>query len=193
MLIGINERNEIKQINVITDETLTQIEVDREMVFGNMSDFMILNYKYTPYEYGYSITPALDYNTLSMIDNNIAPQIKNLEEENNILNDKLNNVRTTHSDLIFDMDFRIMDIEDSLGITPMKISLFNKEAEVFMSSTFLMLLDKIELGNYNSKEEIESMADRYLSRNRITVEEYELLMKALDKKELEKNETEIDK
>lgn len=55
-----------------------------------------------------------------------------------------------------------------------------------MTSTCVMLLDKIESGNYKNKVEVEDMAERYLNRNRISIEEYDLLIKALDKKELEK-------
>ena len=40
MKIYINSNYEIKAINSTTDETLTEIEVDRESVFGNMSDFI---------------------------------------------------------------------------------------------------------------------------------------------------------
>ena len=46
MKIYINNKNEIKSIYTTDDETLTEIEVDRESVFGDMSDFMILNYCY---------------------------------------------------------------------------------------------------------------------------------------------------
>ena len=83
MLIGINERNEIKQINVITDETLTQIEVDRELVFGNMSDFMILNYCYKPSDNGYSVYPAKDYSMLELLDSQLVNKISILTEQNN--------------------------------------------------------------------------------------------------------------
>lgn len=71
MKIYINSDYEIKAINSTDDETLTEIEVDREFVFGNMSDFMILNYCYKPSEFGYSIYPAKDYSTLELLDNMI--------------------------------------------------------------------------------------------------------------------------
>ena len=79
MKIYINSNCEIKTINSTTDETLTEIEVDRELVFGTMSDFMILNYCYKPSENGYSVYPAKDYNTLELLDKNIMNKISILE------------------------------------------------------------------------------------------------------------------
>lgn len=124
---------------------------------------------------------------VDMLENKISI----LEEENIKLKSKIDLVNTTHSDLIFDIDFRVMDIEDTIGISPVGINLFNLKGEGNMNSTFVMLLDKIESGNYKTREEIEAMADRYLARNRISIDEYDILMKALDKKELEKNPAEL--
>ena len=115
----------------------------------------------------------------------IQDKISILEAENEKLNTQLSTVRASHSDLILDLDFRVMDIEDNLGLVPMNRNLF-RTGEDDMNSTFMVVLDKIETGNYNSKEEIEGICDRYLARGRITGEEYDMLMKALDKKELEK-------
>lgn len=113
-------------------------------------------------------------------------KISILEAENEKLNTQLSTVRASHSDLILDLDFRVMDIEDNLGLVPMNINLFKALGEDDMNSTFMVVLDKIETGNYNTKEEIEGICDRYLARGRITGEEYDMLMKALDKKESEK-------
>lgn len=117
----------------------------------------------------------------------LGNRISILEAENEKLNTQLSTVRASHSDLILDLDFRVMDIEDNLGLVPMNRNLF-RTGEDNMNSTFMVVLDKIETGNYNTKEEIESICDRYLARGRITGEEYDMLMKALDKKESEKNE-----
>ena len=43
MKIYINENYEIKAINSTDDELLEEIEVNRNDVFGDKSDFMILN------------------------------------------------------------------------------------------------------------------------------------------------------
>ena len=82
MKIYINSNYEIKAINSTTDETLKEIEIDRELTFGTMSDFMILNYCYKPSEFGYSVYPAKDYSTLELLDNNIVNKISILEAEN---------------------------------------------------------------------------------------------------------------
>ena len=66
MKIYINSNYEIKAINTATDEALTMYEIDRDLVFGNMSDFMILNYCYKPTDGGYSVYPAVDYNTIKI-------------------------------------------------------------------------------------------------------------------------------
>ena len=64
MKIYINENYEIKAINSTDDASLIEIEVDRNLVFKNMSDFMILNYCYKQDENGYSIYSASNYSKL---------------------------------------------------------------------------------------------------------------------------------
>ena len=64
MKIYINKNYEIKAINSTDDTSLTEIEVNGEEVFGDKSDFMILNYCYKQDENGYSIYPASDYSKL---------------------------------------------------------------------------------------------------------------------------------
>ena len=82
MKIYINSNYEIKAINSTTDEFLTEIEVDRELVFGNMSDFMILNYCYKPSDNGYSVYPSKDYSMLELLDNQLVNKISILSEQN---------------------------------------------------------------------------------------------------------------
>ena len=100
MKIYINSNYEIKAIDSTTDETLTEIEVDREEVFGNMSDFMILNYCYKPSEFGYSIYPAKDYSTLELL-NNTENKISILEAENETLKQELSITQDAINELIF--------------------------------------------------------------------------------------------
>ena len=64
MKIYINENYEIKAINSTNDASLIEIEIDREDVFGDKSNFMILNYCYKQDENGYSIYPSSDYSKL---------------------------------------------------------------------------------------------------------------------------------
>ena len=61
MKIYINSKYEIKAINSTTDTSLIEIEVDKEEVFGDKTEFMILNYCYKQDYNGYSIYPASNY------------------------------------------------------------------------------------------------------------------------------------
>lgn len=68
MKIYINDNYEIKALYECEDISLQEIEINREEVFGDKSDFMILNYCYKPSESGYSVYPAKDYNMLELLD-----------------------------------------------------------------------------------------------------------------------------
>ena len=81
MKIYINENYEIKAINSTNDDSLTEIEIDKNLAFGNMSDFMILNYCYKQDENGYSIYPASDYSKLVEEDYKIPKGIPYVEVE----------------------------------------------------------------------------------------------------------------
>ena len=100
MKIYINNNYEIKAINQYEDNSLTEIEVDREQVFGDKSDFMILNYCYKPSDNGYSVYPSIDYNTIKMLDTQIANKISILEQNNQELREELNQIQTSIAALI---------------------------------------------------------------------------------------------
>ena len=99
MKIYINSNYEIKAINQYEDNSLTEIELDRDLVFGDKSDFMILNYCYEPSEHGYSVYPALDYSTLKLLDSQIANKISILECENKALKEELTQIQTSIASL----------------------------------------------------------------------------------------------
>ena len=99
MKIYINSNYEIKAINQSEDNSLIEIEIDRELVFGDKSDFMILNYCYKPSENGYSVYPAIDYNTIKMLDTQIANKISILECENKALKEELTQIQTSIASL----------------------------------------------------------------------------------------------
>ena len=87
MKIYINSNNEIKAINSADDTSLIEIEVNREEVFVNMTDFMILNYCYKEDSHGYIIYPTSDYSKLVEEDykikiDNSQKKIDILEQEN---------------------------------------------------------------------------------------------------------------
>ena len=106
MKIYINENYEIKAINSTDDELLEEIEVDREEVFGDKSDFMILNYCYKQDENGYSIYPSRNYSKLVEEDYKIKidesqKKISILEAENKALKQELSITQDAINELIF--------------------------------------------------------------------------------------------
>ena len=103
MKIYINSNYEIKAIDFTDDLTLTEIEVDRELVFGTMSDFMILNYCYKPSEYGYSVYPAKDYSMLELLDSQLVNKISILTEENENLKQELALTQDAVNEILFMM------------------------------------------------------------------------------------------
>ena len=100
MKIYINDNCEIKAINQSEDNSLTMYEIDREQVFGDKSDFIILNYCYKPSENGYSVYPAIDYNTIKMLDTQIANKISILECENKELKEELTQIQVSIASLV---------------------------------------------------------------------------------------------
>ena len=99
MKIYINSNYEIKAINQSVDNSLTMYEIDREQVFGDKSDFMILNYCYKPSESGYSIYPAIDYNIIKLLDEQFINKISILEVENKELREELTQIQTSIASL----------------------------------------------------------------------------------------------
>ena len=125
MKIYINSKYEIKAINSTTDTSLIEIEVDKEEVFGDMTDFMILNYCYKQDYNGYSIYPASNYSKLVEEDYKIKTdesrtKIFKLEDEqvqqnNEILVNMLANTE------MFEMILGMMPVEINLnsnGVNP---------------------------------------------------------------------------
>ena len=106
MKIFVNKNYEIKAINETTDTTLIEIEVDRNKVFSDMSDFMILNYCYKQDESGYSIYPARNYSDILEEDYRLKvdesqKKISILEAENKTLKQELSITQDAINELIF--------------------------------------------------------------------------------------------
>ena len=106
MKIYINSKYEIKAINSTNDTSLIEVEVDREETFGDMSDFMILNYCYKQDETGYSIYPSRNYKEILEEDyrlkvDNAQDKISVLETENKILKQELSITQDAVNELIF--------------------------------------------------------------------------------------------
>ena len=106
MKIYINENYEIKAINSTNDDSLTEIEIDKNLAFGNMSDFMILNYCYKQDENGYSIYPSRNYSDIVEEDYRLKvdesqKKISILEAENETLKQELSITQDAINELIF--------------------------------------------------------------------------------------------
>ena len=119
MKIYINSNYEIRAINSTTDETLTEIEVVREEVFGDKSDFMILNYCYKSSDNGYSIYPAKDYSMLELLDSQLVNKISILEEENKNLKTEQ---EQQNEEILVNMLANTEMFEMLLGMIPMTLS-----------------------------------------------------------------------
>ena len=106
--VFVNKNYEIKAINSTNDTSLTEIEVDRNLVFGDKSDFMILNYCYKQDDNGYSIYPASDYSKLVEEDYKIKidetrKKVSILEAENENLKEELSLTQDAINEVIFMM------------------------------------------------------------------------------------------
>ena len=106
--VFVNKNYEIKAINSTNDTSLTEIEVDRNLVFGDKSDFMILNYCYKQDDNGYSIYPASDYSKLVEEDYRIKidetrKKVSILETENENLKQELSLTQDAINEVIFMM------------------------------------------------------------------------------------------
>lgn len=128
MRIYTNKNHEIKAINSTNDTSLTEIEVNREEVFGDMTDFMILNYCYKQDENGYSIYPASDYSKLVEEDYKIKidesqKKISILEAENEKLKVEQ---EQQNEEILVNMLANTEMFEMILGMIPMTLSIENK-------------------------------------------------------------------
>ena len=108
MKIYVNKNHEIKAIYSTTDETFIEYEINRSEVFGDKSDFMILNYCYKETEYGYSIYPARNYSDIVEEDYRLKvdesrKKISILEAENEILKQELSLTQDAVNEILFMM------------------------------------------------------------------------------------------
>ena len=108
MKIYINEKNEIKSIDSTLDETLKEVEIDRVEVFGDKSDFMILNYCYKQDESGYSIYPARNYSDIVEEDYRLKvdetqKKVSILESDNKELREELSLTQDAVNEMLFMM------------------------------------------------------------------------------------------
>lgn len=167
MIVGINARNEIKQIGKVTDSTLQEVEIS-DSTLDSMSEFMLLNHIYKPYdENSYGLDPVMDYETLVRMDamntENVA--LKEITKQQDIL--------------LLESDLRLMDVEfaiEDLMDTPVVL---NARTASTKGSSYDLLLRIVTEGNYTSKKAMENNIKKYYDRGRITEEEYEALLSDL--------------
>ena len=121
MKIYINGKHEIKAINSTTNTSLIETEVDREETFGDMSDFMILNYCYKEDENGYSIYPASNYSKL------VEEDYRNKTDESRTKIFKLEDEQVQqNNEILVNMLANTEIFEMILGMIPVEINLNSK-------------------------------------------------------------------
>lgn len=112
MKIFIDDKYKIKAINETSDASLIEIEVDREEVFGNKTDFMILNYCYKQDENGYSIYPSRNYSDI--VEEDYRLKVDESQKKISILegeNEKLKQELALTQDAVNEMLFMMMNME----------------------------------------------------------------------------------
>ena len=155
MFIFINEKYEIKAIYETNDESLKKIEIDRDEVFGGYSDFLILNYCYEENENGgYSTYPADNHERLVNIDSQI--KIKKAVEDIELIKQE----NETQEKMIATLSYNLMMLQP-----------VSKELKI-ESSEYIAIKKWYEKG-YWTKE----MVQNAVIMNKITEEEYELIVK----------------
>ena len=124
MKIFINSKYEIKAINSTNDTSLTEIEIDREEVFSDKTDFMILNYCYKQDESGYSIYPSRNY--LDIVEEDYKIKIDESQKKISILeaeNEKLKaEQKQQNEDILMNMlaTTEMYEINRSLNISTLE-------------------------------------------------------------------------
>ena len=148
MKIYINENYEIKAINSTEDEMLKEIEVDRESIFGDKSDFMILNYCYKQDENGYSIYPASDY--LKLVEEDYKIKIDESQKKISILQEENKNLKTEqeqqNKDILINMlaTTEMYEINRNLNISTLESDSevkTIKKAPTYIQSTYQRLYE----------------------------------------------------
>ena len=124
MKIFINQNHEIKAINQCEDTSLTEIELDRVEVFGDKSDFMILNYCYKQDENGYSIYPSRNYSDI--VEEDYRLKVDESQKKISILQEENKNLKTEqeqqNKDILINMlaTTEMYEINRSLNISTLE-------------------------------------------------------------------------
>ena len=129
MKIFVNKQHQIKAINSIGDSErqliegglLREIDVDRQLVFNDMSDYMILSYCYREDEFGYSVYPAYNYDSILTRDNYLkigeaTEKISLLTQENEIQEGVIASL--TYELMIMQVNEKTSINKSTIGISP---------------------------------------------------------------------------
>lgn len=148
MKIYVNVNNEIKAINSTDDTSLVEIEVNREEVFGDMTDFMILNYCYKQDETGYSIYPVSDYSKL--VEEDYKIKVDESQKKISILQEENKNLKTEqeqqNKDILINMlaTTEMYEINRNLNISTLESDSevkTIKKAPTYIQSTYQRLYE----------------------------------------------------
>ena len=151
MKIFINENYEIKDINQSQDNSLIEIEIDRDLIFGDKSDFMILNYCYKPSKNGYSVYPSMDYATLKLLDTQFANKISILEAENEKLKVEQ---EQQNEEILVNMLANTEMFEMILGMMPMTLSIEDKNTKNNGGSNMVEVYCTLIIKNVKTIEDV---------------------------------------
>ena len=121
MKIYTNKNYEIKAIDFTGDTSLTEIEVNKKEVFGDMTDFMILNYCYKEDEHGYSIYPASNYS--KVVEEDYKIKIDETKTKISVLEDEQ---VQQNNEILVNMLANTEMFEMILGMMPSEINLNSK-------------------------------------------------------------------
>ena len=163
MKIFVNKKNQIKAINSISDSEqqliedglLREIDVDRQLVFKDMSDYMILSYCYREDGDSYSVYPAYNYDSILARDNylkidGITEKISLLTQENETQEEVIANL--TYELMIMQVNEKTSINKLTVGISP-KYNMIKKwyEKGYWTSEMVLKALecDQITQDEYN--------------------------------------------
>ena len=161
MKIFVNKQHQIKAINSISDSEkqliesvlLREIDIDRQLVFNDMSDYMILSYCYREDEFGCSVYPAYNYDSILTRDNylkigEVTEKISLLIQENEIQEDVIANL--TYELMIMQVNEKTLINKSTLGKSP-KYNMIKKWYEKgYWTSE--MVLKALECGQITQDE-----------------------------------------
>lgn len=174
MKIFVNKQHQIKAINSIGDSEkhliesglLREIDVDRQLVFKDMSDYMILSYCYREDEFDYSVYPAYNYDSILTRDNYL--KISGITEKISLLTQENETQEEVIANLTYElMIMQVMQVNEKTSIN---------KSTVGISPKYNMIKKWYGKGYWTSE-----MVLKALECDQITQDEYNDIIAGLDK------------